>query len=213
MTSPRAKAVLLLLAVFSAAPGCTPRDDSRTVQLRDQRDAAQQRARQLTQRVETLSNRLREKDRQIETLQNLGGVDVQDLYTTRRIELGRYTGGIDTDGKPGHDAVRVFLNLFDRDESPLKRAGNVTVQLYDLAAETHRQLLAEFDYPADKAGQHFASGALAYHYRFDGPLPEDRPLQREKLTVRVTFTERLTGKTFDAQKVLTLQLPPAETSP
>lgn len=213
MTSPRARALLLLLAGLSAAAGCTPQDDARELELRNQRDAAVRRARKLTEQVESLSADLRQKNRQIETLRKLDGVDVEKLYTTRRIELGRFTGGIDTDGKPGHDAVRVFLTPIDRDESPLKRAGNVTVQLYDLAADKDATLLADFNYPPDRAGKHFASGLMSYHYSFDCPLPDDRPLDHDTLTVRVTFTELLTGKTFDAQKVVTLQLPAPQTEP
>jgi hypothetical protein len=209
----RAKAVLCLLAAASGLTGCTPQDGARELELRNQRDAAVRRAGQLTEQVETLSTELRHKDRQIATLRGLEGVDVEKLYTTRRIELGRFTGGIDTDGKPGHDAIRVFLTPIDREESPLKRAGSVTVQLYDLAADEDATLLAEFDYPPDKAGKHFASGLMVYHYSFDCPLPGDRPLDNDKLTVRVTFTELLTGRTVDAQKVVTLQLPPTKTSP
>ena len=47
---------------------------------------------------------------------------------------------------------------------------------------------------------------MGYHYRVDLPLTS--PPAHPELTLQVEFLDALTGRTFRAQKAITVELPP-----
>ena len=168
---------------------------------------------QLRTRNEELCKQLSQRDEQILALQNLGDKRLDRLYTVRRISLASGTGGASTDDKPGDEAVKVNVAPIDQYGSVLKAAGSVKVQVFDLAALQGKNLLAECDYDPNAAAKNWVSGLFSSYYAFTLPLPAEPPAHSE-LTVRVEFTEYLTGKTFTTQQVIKIALPPkAETQP
>ncbi len=196
-----------LAAVFFCA-GCLQTESQTKIEnLQKELDLSKAREKELTTQVEKLTADTDRQKEQIETLQNLGPDRLKKLFVVDQVQLGRYTGGIDTDKKPGQDAVKVFVMPVDQAGSVIKSAGEVKIQLFDLAEPESERLIAEFDYPVDKIGEHWSSGFMAYHYSFECPLP-NRP-KNPDITVRVEFIDYLTGKTFTAQKLIKLILPPA----
>jgi hypothetical protein len=168
---------------------------------------------QLRTRNEELCKQLSQRDEQILALQNLGDKRLGQLYTVRRISLASGTGGASTGDKPGDDAVKVNVAPIDQYGSVLKAAGSVKVQVFDLAAPQAKNLLAECNYDPNAAAKNWVSGLFSSYYGFTLPLPAEPPAHGE-LTVRAEFTEYLTGKTFTAQQVIKVALPPkAETQP
>jgi len=120
-------------------------------------------------------------------------------------DLGRHSGGVNVDGKPGHDVIRVFLSPRDRDGSSIKAAGDVKIALYDLAAPGGKALISKHEFPVSEISKHWASGFITYQYSFDCkllPAPTG-----DKITIHASFTDYLTGKTFTAQKPVTVTLP------
>ncbi len=200
---------ILLAALAASAPlaGC---DNGRTRELLETRQKlrdAQDRVDALQAQNTQLADQLRDAREQLATLRRLGDNRIENLPTIERIQLGRYTGGIDTDDQPGHDAVRVLLEPIDRDGHAIKSAGEITVQLFDLGGGEGERLIAEKTFPVDEARAHWKSGLGTYRYSLEVPLKIPPP--RKEITVRVTFTEYLTGKTFTAQKVVSVELPPS----
>jgi hypothetical protein len=187
------------------AVGCVPPGEDpivakqRTIRRLERENAA------LEAQVLRLQQRAAELDRQVRSLQGLGSDRLGKLFTVERIELGRYTAGTDLDNRGGHDGVRVYLSPRDRDGHVVKAAGTVAVQLFDLGKPENR-LIGRCDVSADVLGKHWCSGLGGNHYRFDVPW-KSRPGHPE-VTVRIAFTDLLTGKTFTAQKVCTVALTP-----
>jgi len=169
-------------------------------------------AREELQKVKTSADGLQavviDQQKQIRTLQALGPKRLESLFHVQAAELGRYTGGIDTDGQAGHDAIKVYLRPMDRDASPIKAAGDVTIQLYDLAEPAGKNLIGEYKWPVDKLGAQWSSGFMTYHYSFVCPW-KGGPPKHDEITVRVTFVDYLTGKSFTAQKACKVNLPGA----
>ncbi|MBS3733461.1 MAG: hypothetical protein KGY99_00860 [Phycisphaerae bacterium] len=145
------------------------------------------------------------KRERIDTLLRLGDKRLNKLFHVTRITLGRYTGGVDTDDAPGHDAIKVFLRPHDADGSTIKAAGDVAVELYDLAADEGDQRIGTYRWSVDELSAQWSSGFMTYHFSFVCPWDE-RPAHDE-ITVRVEFVDYLTGKTHTAQKVCTVDLP------
>jgi len=154
-----------------------------------------------------LSDELAAKRKQIDSLMKLGDKRLEAIFHVVRIELGRYTGGFDSDGKPGQDAIKVYLDPIDADGSTIKAAGDVTIQLYDLAADPKANLLGEYHWSVAEISKQWSSGFVAYHYSFVCPFKS--PPAHDEITIRVEFVDYLTGKTFTAQKAVKVELPPA----
>lgn len=144
---------------------------------------------------------------QIKTLQALGSRRLEKLFYVTSIKLGRYTGGVNLDGKEGDDGIRVYLIPQDADGHTLKAAGHVRVQLFDLAAGEKGRLIATCEFAVETIGKKWAGGFLTKHYKFDCPWKS--PPGHAEITVRASFTDYLTGKEFTAQKVCKVDLPPA----
>ncbi len=199
-----------LVPIILAALACVGCENlqQENVRLRKELDLAEGRIDELTRTVEQQTARLDTQARQIENLQQLGPKRMDKLFTVESLEIGRHSGGIDTDDKPGHDAIVVYLKPKDADGTTLKAAGSVKIQLFDLAAEDDRRLVGQWTFDVDQARSHYASGIMADHYSFELPL-EIRPAHAE-MTLRAAFTDYLTGKTVDAQDTFTLTLPPKD---
>ncbi len=191
------------------ATGCQDFQRQREMQLERQRDEARTLARQRAEQIETLSEQVRTQRQQIKTLQALGEKRLDRLFTVAGIQIGRHSGGVNQDEPPGQDAVKIFLSPTDAEGHVLKAAGDVKVQLYDLAMPKDKTLYAEYAFPVDTIGEHWSGGLLANHYSFLCPWPNGRPPAHSELTLRVEFTDYLTGRSFDAQKAIRLDLPPA----
>ena len=178
-----------------------------------ERDQARQEARQLREQLQQARTRLAERDRQVENLLALGDKRIEKLYLVQRLRLGSGTGGADLDGKPGDEAVKVFLEPIDQHGSVLKASGAVTIQLYDLAAGVKGNLLAEYRFDLDETAKCWHSGFLAYHYRFTCRWKTALPTHDE-ITVRVEFLDYLTGTKHTAQKLCKIDRPlPPSTRP
>ncbi len=194
------KVVGLALAILCA--GCRPEGDA---DVFNELDLARARQKQLTAQVEKLSARQSQQEKQIATLQKLGKVRLGKLFVVDHISLGKYTGGVDLDRKVGQDAVKVFLKPIDQTGSVVKAAGDVKIQLFDLAQPEGQRLLGEFCYPVEQIGKHWAGGFMTQHFSF--LCRWKTPPKHPDITVRVEFIDYLTGKTHTAQKFITLALP------
>jgi len=199
-TAARLAAATVMTACITLAacmPPRTPADETTAKTLTEVETLRTRNAR--------LREQLSRKDRQILTLQGLGEKRLGQLYTVRRIRLGASTGGADTDGEPGDDAVKVVIEPIDQHGSVIKAAGSVKVQVFDLAAPEAKNLLAESRDDPNTVTDHWVGGFMGGYFTFTCPLPATP--DHSELTVRVEFVEYLTGKTFTAQKVVKIALP------
>ncbi len=192
--------LLAAAAALAGAGGCTWVGES--ARLQAELDAAHQREGELQATIAA-------QEKLIAGLRGLGDKRLEKLFHVEQIELGRYTGGVDTDDQPGDDAIKVYLRPMDRDGSTIKAAGDVTIQLYDLAEPPESNLIGEYKWSVDELSRQWSSGFMTYHFSFVCPWRADPP-KHEEITVRVTFTDYLTGRTFSEQKACTITLPPGK---
>jgi hypothetical protein len=158
----------------------------------------------------SLKEQLRQRDEQVRTLQALGeGKRLEKLFTVKRVQIGSYTGGVDLDGKGGDDGVKVFLEPQDARGSTIKAAGDVTIQLYDLAAPPGENLLLACHLTPDQIADKWTNGFLTQYYILECPWGKNVPRHSE-ITLRAAFVDYLTGLTFTDQKVVTVTLPPTQ---
>jgi hypothetical protein len=140
------------------------------------------------------------------------GVDPQSLdqlVAPVKIQLEGQSGGFDSDEKAGHDGVILYIQPIDAQGHVIKVAGAIDVTVLDLAEPQGRQVVAEcqFDVPTSMS---LWSGRLwTHHFTVRCPFPPGRLPRHNELTVRVEFTDLLTGRTLTAQAVFQIELPPA----
>lgn len=167
--------------------------------------AANRDVERLEQTNKELAATIAERDERIDTLMGLGNKRLEKIPNVSRIELGRHTAGIDTDGLPVDDAVKIYMTPFDQDGTAIKAAGDITVQLYDLANEPDQTFLGEYKWNVDELKKLWSSGFMSYHYSLECPWLSGPPAHNE-VTVRMTFVDYLTGRTFTAQAVAPVDL-------
>lgn len=201
---------LCLAAALLILAGCA---EDPTIPLRRQLIESQDQLAKTREENLQLQQTLRQRDDQVQTLQALGaGKRLEKLFYVKRVQLGTYTGGIDMDSRPGDDGVKVFVEPIDQYGSTIKAAGEVTVQLYDLAAPPAENLLATGRWTVDQLQGRWTNGFLTQYYICECAWGPNVP-RHNQITVRVEFTDYLTGNKFTDQKVVQVALPPPTTQP
>jgi hypothetical protein len=201
MTRCGAAATAGVLALAALLAGCA---DDGALDAAAERDKALERVRQLERELAAAQQHLAERDKQVANLLHLGDKRMEKLYVVQRIRLGRATGGVDVDKKPGDDAIKVYVEPIDQHGSVLKAPAEVAIRLFDLAADANSTLISEHRFEVDETAAAWSSGFLAYHYRFT--CPWKTPPKHGEITVRVEFLDYLTGKKHIAQKVCKIDL-------
>ncbi len=209
MTSRCIPAMISAALISAALTGCSGMDffksDKKITDLNAELAASRAETQAAKQAAADAQGELARKQKQIDTLLGIKPDRLEKLYHPVKIALGQYTGGSDLDGQPGHDGVKVYLRPIDQHGDTIKTAGTVRIQLYDLAAPADQTLIGQFDFDVDQVSKAFSGGFMAYHFTFTCPW-KPAPPKNAGLTIRVEFTDYLTGKKFSAQKVCKIEL-------
>ena len=205
--TPTLLAVVTVLTLSALIAGCTKQPD-----IRQELQVALEESQALKKDNEGLRAAVVQQAKTIESLRGLGGQErLAKLFHVVDIRVGRYSGGFDLDGKQGDEGIKVFLQPLDRQGSVIKAAAKVKIQLYDLAEAPKDNLIGQYEWDVEDVGSHWSSGFATYHYSFVCPWKSDPP-NHNQITVRAEFTDYLTGKTFEAQKLCKIELPPPKTT-
>jgi hypothetical protein len=193
----------LLLACALLAGGCggAPRKGARPPE-----EPLSVRIRNLEGQMALLRSENQELRRRSETPPSKlpAGAGVVALYRLREVNVSRYTGFYDKDGHGTLDKLIVYVEPVDTAGDVVKAAGVVEVELWDLSKDPSKALLASWHVGPEDLFKMWLTTLLAVNYRlvFDRPagVAEDR-----SLTVKVTFTDGLTGQVITQQRAI----PPA----
>ncbi len=120
----------------------------------------------------------------------------------QRIKITGYTNLYDKDKDGRKENLIVYIQPIDRDGDVIKAAGAVDVQLWDLNKEQGQALLGQWHVEPDELKKLWLAGFLSTSYRLTFDVADKIDEFEEPLTVKVTFTDYLTGKVFKEQKVI-----------
>jgi len=124
------------------------------------------------------------------TLPTLPNDRLCQLFTTHGLQFGKLTG---VEG----NKLRVFVVPTDDQAQAIKGAGTFNVELFDLA-QTDNTVVGKWAFDLDRTRKSWQGSWPLYTYVLEGQL--DKQPAHDDLTVRVTFTDLLTQRTFTAQK-------------
>ncbi len=165
-----------------------------TVQSRDNQVAAQRAA-------------IDELNSQLAVARAISEDDLKVLFYPDHLVIDKLTGGADYDNKPGDDGVTVYLRPIDRDGDLVKVPGDITIQLYDLAAPAQKNFIGEYRVPVDRCGKLWHGKLWTGHFSIKCPWPSGPP-EHSEVTVRALFVDYLTKRVVSAQSVCKVNLPP-----
>ena len=194
------QSVLVLLAAVLPA-GCGNGDNRRlwesfeqlkreNTDLSLQAQALQQENAQLSEQVQTLAG----MDQQVR---------LQQLDTLQTVRLGKRTGLYDFDENGTKETLVVYVEPLDSAQDHIKAVGTVDVQLWDLNAAPEAAKLAQWTRPPEAIQKHWGGSIFASYYRLPFAVFDVLTGQEQELTVKVTFTDHLTGKVLGDQVTIT----------
>jgi hypothetical protein len=138
------------------------------------------------------------------TLATLPNDRLEKLFTTHGVRIEKLTGGSRSRPElPADDVLKVYVVPTDADTDELKAAGSFAIKAYDLN-EPGSPLLGTWEFDTDQARKSWYGSAMLYEYVFACPLKPSP--KHEQITVHVTFTDALTQRQFEAQKVIHVSL-------
>jgi len=127
---------------------------------------------------------------------------IENLHQLQKIRVTRYTGFYDKDKNGKKEKLIVYIQPVDEQGDIIKAVGTVDVQLWNLNKPDGEALLGQWHIePAELKNSWFAT-LLIINYRLTFDAADIIEGVKEPLTVRVTFTDYLSGKVFKEQKVI-----------
>ncbi len=193
-----------LVAIAACVSGCQTTAD---VDLRQEILKLREQVKERDGQIALHQGTIDELHRQLAVARSISEEDLKRVFFPERIQIDRLSGGFDTDGKPGDEGVTVYIQPIDRRGDVIKVPGDVTIQLYDLAAPAGRNLIGEYKLSVDQVAELWHGKLMTQHFRIKCPWP-GKPPENPEVTIRVTFVDYLTKRVLTAQSTCKVKLPP-----
>lgn len=156
----------------------------------------------LKSQVEQLQKENESLKQKNETLAKLpGDKRAEAIYELQRVDIGRFTGIYKEDTNNTNEALVVYVQPIDETGDAIKAAGKVEIQLWDLSKPESQAKLGEWKVEPNELKTMWFDSIASTGYRFKNNLPTGIKTGQE-LTVRVTFTDYLSGRIFTEQKTV-----------
>jgi outer membrane murein-binding lipoprotein Lpp len=199
----------LATAIIAVAAGCSSRPNQANIVLRKQNQDLSSQVSDLQRQNAALIAQEQATDAHSSSISpQLPESRLQKLFTAAGLKIGSLTGGYNP-GPSGPDTeLRVFVVPTDQDGQPIKMAGSFSVELFDLSEQDTR--IGRWDFPTDQSRAAWFGQAMLYTYMLE--CPWQTPPQHVNLTMKVTFTDELTGRRFAVTQPVTVNPPMATSS-
>jgi seryl-tRNA synthetase len=185
--------------VFLFAAGC---ESSDRLTPAEQIRALRQEKRQLQNQLEQSRSQNQQLKKQVQVISGLPEDKFESLYELKKIKLTRYTNLYDKDKDGKKEKLIVYIQPIDTENDKVKAGGTVDVQLWDLNRESDKALLGQWHVGPDELKKLWFDTFLFINYRLAFDVADIVESFDEPLTVKVTFTDYLSGKVLTEQKVL-----------
>jgi hypothetical protein len=184
--------------------GCTGSPNKANIELRKENQSLQSQLTDLQRQRAADTATIHSLQQQKGTLPTLAQSELDELFTTHGLELGRLSDVANLDpNKPGVQGVKVYAVPTDEMGQPLKAAGSFVVELFDLAKQNDN-LVGRWDFSIAQARQSWYGHLMLYTYVLS--CPWKNPPTHSQLTLRVTFHDELTQREFVEQKVIYIRV-------
>lgn len=201
-----APACCAVLAGALLLSGCGS-PNAANITLRKEKQDLQDRIASLEQQLQVTQAELAGLKQNPHAPSTLAADRLKRMYTVHDVQLGRFTGGADLDPqRPGDEALKIYLTPRDEAGDPLKATGQVVVEVFNLAASSDL-VLGRWEYSSQDLKEAWRGLGPLQAFVLTAPwqtIPEQR-----QLTVRVIYTDELTGRRYTVTKDVEITPPPA----
>ena len=184
-----------------------------------ERDSLAAQVEQLTQEKTQLQRQIKQSEAQNKQLKEQVQVlaalpqeaKLENLRLLASIKIGRYSGFYDKDKDGRAEKLIVYVQPLDEEGDKIKAAGDVDVQLWDLSKGEDGALLGQWHVAPGELKKLWFDTLLTINYRLSFDLPasiDPGVLAGDSLTIKVTFTDYLTGRVLTEQKAIKTQQNP-----
>lgn len=195
-------AILLAVSLAAVAGGCAG-DYSDEWALKDEINQLTDQNAQLQKDLEQAEAENEELSGQVRVLSGLPErVKGENLYVLEKVALARHTNLYDKDGDGTSEKLIVYVEPIDADGDIIKARGEIEVALWDLNRENGQARLGQWTVKADELSKLWFNTMMRTNYRLAFDIGGVVKEFKEPLTVKVTFTDYLTGKIFKEQYVI-----------
>jgi len=158
---------------------------------------------QLQEQIEQSNAENKQLKGRIQVLSGLPeNIRLENLNRIEKIKIGRYTGFFDKDKDGKKEKLIVYIQPVDEQGDTIKVTGAVDVQLWDLDKAGSEALLDEWRVESNELKEFWFATLITINYRLTFDVTDIVENLEEQLTVKVTFTDYMTGKVFKEQKVI-----------
>ena len=180
--------------------GCQKSNESKPLLMKIEQ-LTQEKA-QLQEDLTQSNNEKEQLKKQVQVLSGLPeDVRLDNLYRLQRVKIHRYTDLLDEDKDGKMEKLVVYVQPIDDQGDIIKAVGAVNVQLWNLNQTNGEALLGQWSVEVEELKTHWVT-FLVTNYRLTFDLDERIERLERPLTVKVTFTDYLSGKVFNEQRVI-----------
>jgi len=188
--------IFLMLVIGCANPNETEPPSAQIEQLTQEKADLQKQIEQSEKENEQLKQ-------QVQVLSGLPkNVKLENLNRLENIKIGRYSGFFDKNDDGKKEKLIVYLQPTDEQGDSIKAVGAVEVQLWDLNKTSGQAMLGQWKIEPDELKKLWFETLVSNYYRLTFDVADIVDSIHEPQTVKVTFTDYLTGKVFNEQKVI-----------
>ena len=156
----------------------------------------------LTSRLEGVNTENEELKKQISVLQKLpDDVKGANLYQLEDVKISGYSSLYDENDDGKFDTLVVRIQPIDNYGDIVKATGNVTVELWNLNKSEQQALIGKWLVTVEELKKDW-NNFIITNYRLSFDISEKIKQFDEPLTIKMNFTDYLSGKIFQAQKVI-----------
>lgn len=123
-------------------------------------------------------------------------------YKVTSVKVTAYTNFYDKNKDGRTEKFIVYLQPIDPEGDVVKAAGTVHIQLWNLNNPSDQALLSQWEVSPEELRKLWVASLVTTNYRLTFDAPGGPELLAEPLTVKVTFTDYITGEIFRAQRVV-----------
>jgi hypothetical protein len=160
--------------------------------------------RQLQKDIEAVKARNQQLTNQVESLSELGpALRVESLYKLESLKLTNYTNFYDRDKDGRKERLIVYIQPTDSEGDIIKASGAVEVELWDLNNQTDDgAILGKWQVSPEELKKMWFATIVTSNYRLLFDITDVVKSFDEPLTVKVAFTDYVSGKVFTEQHVI-----------
>jgi hypothetical protein len=193
-----ARALWVLTATLLAGCGI---GSARKPPLEMKVEALQQEKAQLARSAEQCQVENEQLRQQIKALAALPKDRSENPYTLTSVRLTRFTGFYDTDKDGKREKLLVYVQPIDESGDVIKAAGIMNVELWNLNKPGDQAVVGRWQIQMAELRKLWVN-AIVSNYRLPFDVSVTPELLTQPLTIKITFTDYLSGEIFRDQQVI-----------